>query len=49
MTTEITTKADMARFAREHEADTTITWAAHAGPGGTLILRDREAEMEASL
>lgn len=37
MTVQIETKADMARFAREHE-DGPVTWRATAGPGGTIIL-----------
>lgn len=36
----IESKQDMAAFARAHETGP-ITWAAIAGPGGTIILVDK--------
>lgn len=40
---EITTKDDMARFARAHEQGP-ITWETRAGPGGTIIVIDHEED-----
>lgn len=40
MVAQINLKSDMASFARAHETGP-ITWAAVAGPGGTIILVDK--------
>lgn len=41
--TEISTKQDMSRFARAHEAPG-INWTTQAGPGGTMIITEHESD-----
>lgn len=38
--THVTTKQDMARFARAHADAPAITWSVQAGPGGTMIITE---------
>jgi hypothetical protein len=39
---EITTKQDMARWTRAHADAPRINWSVFAGPGGTLVIVERE-------
>lgn len=39
--TVIETKQDLSRFTRAH-ADGPVTWEAHDGPGGTIVLVEHE-------
>jgi hypothetical protein len=41
--TEITSKQDMSRFARSHEAGP-VTWETQDGPGGTIIVIEHDEE-----
>ncbi len=40
---EITTKQDLARFARAHEHGP-INWSTRPGPGGTLIITEHDED-----
>jgi hypothetical protein len=42
--TEINTKQDLSRWTRAHEKVTGITWSVFAGPGGTMIIVEREED-----
>lgn len=42
--TEFHTKSDMARWTRAHADAPGITWSVHAGPGGTMIVVEHDAD-----
>jgi hypothetical protein len=41
--TRIATKQDLARWTRAHADTPGINWSVQAGPGGTMIIVEREA------
>jgi hypothetical protein len=42
--TQINTRQDMSRWTRDHADKPGINWSTEAGPGGTMIIVEHEAD-----